>query len=172
MIVDTDEEAGEDIQDEVWEGPKSRSFCFYGVRETHTFPVYGCIHQHERALRSPCYWHFTDACLYRRDQLLTPISNPSTLTKVRVEAGLKNSKLLIMAGLLVPAPNQEPTQVAPLKRKMLLTIKKPQGFQQLSQELASETMNMFYFSHTHHSTYHKVVSSPNMCLSLSLLKRL
>ena len=46
MIKDTDEEAGEDIQGEVWEGPKSRSFCFYGVR-VHTFPVYSCIHQQE-----------------------------------------------------------------------------------------------------------------------------
>ena len=88
MIKDTDEEAGEDIQGEVWEGPKSRSFCFYGVRG-HTFPVYGCFTS-MKALRSPCYWHFTEAYLYRRVQLLTPISNPSTLTReVRVEAGLK-----------------------------------------------------------------------------------
>lgn len=51
---------------------------------------YMAVFTNMRALRSPCYWHFTDACLYRHDQLLTPISNPSTLTKeVRVEAGLK-----------------------------------------------------------------------------------
>lgn len=86
MIVDTDEEAGEDIQDEVWEGPKSRSFCFYGVRG-HLPSM--AVFTNMRALRSPCYWHFTDACLYRRDQLLTPISNPSTLTKEVSEAGLK-----------------------------------------------------------------------------------
>lgn len=42
------------------------------------------------ALRSPCCWHFTEAYLYRRDQLFTPISKPPTLTgNVGVEARLK-----------------------------------------------------------------------------------
>ena len=51
---------------------------------------YTAVFTSKKALRSPCYWHFTEAYLYRRDQLLTPISNPSTLTReVRVEAGLK-----------------------------------------------------------------------------------
>ena len=43
---------------------------------------------------------------------------------------------------------------------MLLTIKKLQEFQQLSQELAAETHAYALFSHTHHNTYYNVVKIP------------
>ena len=66
-----------------------------------------------------------------------------------------------MAGLFGDQPRtRSPLKVAPLKRKMLLTIKKLQEFQQLSQELAAETHAYALFSHTHHNTYHNVVKIP------------
>ena len=130
IIKDTDEETGEDIQDEVWEDPKSRSFCFHGVR-VHTFPVFGCIHQH---------WKLSEAHALGILQSLTCIGVinyllpfPRLLPSLETWGWRQGWKYQASNHGLVflvtssrpgdqlpsrwPAPVQEPTQNCPIRKK-------------------------------------------------------